>query len=378
MPSTFSDNLHLELQATGEDVGTWGDNLNNNVFNILDASLGDTLSLPLSASDVTLTTTQTQNNFIDLTGALIANINVIFPAIGRTYYIRNGTTGNFTITLKTSAVGGLSYVIPRGLSTFVVLNGTDVLNQSTLNPGLMYGLTISNNGADPINDVNIASGQTADDSPSATIINLTAAITKRTDAAWAVGTGNGGWLDGSSMPNGTGLIFLMQRSDTGVIDVGLSASMTPSLPTHYDRKRYIGSVVREGGAIVAFTQDGDLFRRAAKTDYNSTSTRASSLLTLSVPVGKEVYPIIQATLVTNVPNTGGQNFFGSAWEGSATIDCQQVITGVGDTVDIDRCVIEPIFKTNTSAQIYFAVVVTTSITLNTLDTIGWIDLRGRV
>lgn len=382
MPSTFSDNLNLELQATGEDVGTWGDNLNNNVFNILDSVLGDTLSLPLSSSDVTLTTTQSQNNFIDLTGAIIANVNVIFPEIGRTYYVRNGTTGAFTVTLKTSAVGGLSYVIPRGFSTFLVLNGTDVLSQTTpttSNSGFLYGLTLSNNGVDPVAELNIAIGQAADNSASAIIMNLTAAYSKRVNTAWAVGSGNGGWLDGASMPNGTGHVFLMQRSDTGVVDIGISASATaPPLPTNYDRKRRIGSIIRETGALVLFTQTADIFSRALKLDRTSTAALASTLVTLSVPTGIPVNPILQSRLETTAPNSASSNSFGSASAGSANILTQNVQTGGGDTTDVDNSIINGVFTSNTSAQIYMSVVISSgTIASNILNTIGWIDDRGR-
>ncbi|MBB3411195.1 hypothetical protein FHT87_005148 [Rhizobium sp. BK316] len=130
MASTFSPNLHLELQVTGEDNGTWGDNLNNNVFSIVDNAMGRVLSLPLAGADVTLTTTQSQNNFIDLSGTLSANVNVIFPQIGRTYFVRNGTTGAFTVTLKTSAVGGATVAISQGDALFFVLNGTDVVQET--------------------------------------------------------------------------------------------------------------------------------------------------------------------------------------------------------------------------------------------------------
>lgn len=126
MPSTYSTNLHLELQATGENTNVWGQELNNNVFTILDSVLGNTFSLPLASADVTLTTLQAQNNFIDLNGIITANINVIFPAIGRTFFVRNGTSGAFTVTLKT-VLSGATFVIPQGTTAFVVLNGTDVL-----------------------------------------------------------------------------------------------------------------------------------------------------------------------------------------------------------------------------------------------------------
>lgn len=127
MPSTYTPNFNLELQATGENAGTWGQRLDNNVFTILDNALGNTLSLPLTNVDITLNTAQSQNNFIDLTGTLTGNVNIIFPAIGRTYFVRNGTTGAFSVTLKTSAVGGATYVLQQGQTRFIVLNGTDVL-----------------------------------------------------------------------------------------------------------------------------------------------------------------------------------------------------------------------------------------------------------
>lgn len=127
MPSTFSPNLHLELQATGEDNGTWGSNLNANVFTNIDNAMGRVLSLPLAGADVTLTTDQTLNNMIDLTGVLAANVKIIFPQIGRNYFVRNGTTGAFTVTLQTTAVGGATYVIPQKTASIVTLNGTDVI-----------------------------------------------------------------------------------------------------------------------------------------------------------------------------------------------------------------------------------------------------------
>lgn len=127
LPSTFSPNLNLLLQATGEDAGTWGSNLNNGVFANIDSAAGGVLTLSLSNADVTLTTTQTQNNTIALSGTLTANVAIIFPQIGRNYFVINGTTGAFALTLKTTAVGGAVYVIPQGQKRYVTLNGTDVL-----------------------------------------------------------------------------------------------------------------------------------------------------------------------------------------------------------------------------------------------------------
>lgn len=127
LPSSYTPNANLELQANGENTDTWGIRLNNNTTTPIDSVLGGVLPLSLSNSNISLTTTQTQNNCIVLTGTLTANVAIIFPQIGRNYFVVNSTTGAFSVTLKTSAVSGVVYVIPQGQNRYVTLNGTDVL-----------------------------------------------------------------------------------------------------------------------------------------------------------------------------------------------------------------------------------------------------------
>lgn len=128
MPSSYTTNLNLELQATGENSGTWGSLLNANDFTVVDSVLGNVQTISLSGSDVTLTTSQTQVNFIKLTGALTANVNVIFPAIGRTYFVQNSTTGAFAVTLKITGSGGATAVVPQnpGQGQAFILDGINV------------------------------------------------------------------------------------------------------------------------------------------------------------------------------------------------------------------------------------------------------------
>lgn len=124
MASTFTTNAHLELQGTGDNSGTWGAELNNNVFTLVDNVFGAVQTLALSGSDITVTTTQSQVNLIKLTGVLTANVSVFFPAIGRTYFVQNSTTGAFTVTLKIGA--GATALSTQGASEFFVLDGTNV------------------------------------------------------------------------------------------------------------------------------------------------------------------------------------------------------------------------------------------------------------
>lgn len=127
MPSTYTPSLHLELQATGENNGTWGQNLNNNVFTTLDNVIGNSANISLSGSDVTLTISQTQCNYFTLLGTLTANVNVIFPSFGSTIFVFNATTGNFTVSLRMSDPSSSVLPIAQGTTGFFILNHIDIV-----------------------------------------------------------------------------------------------------------------------------------------------------------------------------------------------------------------------------------------------------------
>lgn len=145
MASTYTENLHLELQATGDNSGTWGSELNSAVFTILDNVLGNVQTISLSGTDVTLTISQTQVATIKLTGVLTANVSVIFPAIGRVFFVQNATTGNFTVTLKIAG-GGATTVVPQttNLGQIFVLDGTNVYAATLISPGAVGNSQLAN------------------------------------------------------------------------------------------------------------------------------------------------------------------------------------------------------------------------------------------
>lgn len=243
--------------------------------------------------------------------------------------------------------------------------------------GDLFGLVIANNAGDIVNDIDIATGAAASDGASPIIMTLASAMTKRLDAAWVVGTNQGG-LDTGVIANGTYHVFLIQRSDTGVVDAVLSASPTaPTMPANYDRKRRIASIMREAAANVPFEQIGDIFRRGPAGDRSSTAAAASILQTLSVPVGITVQPILRSALRLNISSSVA-NAIGNGTQGSAQYIYQQEISGAGAAVN-DSQMIPPVFSTNTSAQVRFSATIGAgSIISNDLQTYGWIDTRGRL
>ncbi|MND34757.1 hypothetical protein D3C80_253790 [compost metagenome] len=253
--------------------------------------------------------------------------------------------------------------------TDAVIDGTP---GGKLVAGYIYGLTLSNNVADAVNDIDIAAGASASDGAVPYLMSRDASITKRLDALWAVGTNNGG-LDAGTVTNTTYHVWLIQRSDTGVVDALFSLSATsPTMPTNYDRKRRIGSILRSGGTILQFMQRGDQFDLITNVvQRSSTAAFPAGPLTLTTPLGISVQPIFDSQQQQNVA--------GNVQTRYSTIGKTPVtycVTSLALEIDVN-CPKGGVF-TNTSSQIQFEVeILSGSLILNALSLTGWIDDRGR-
>jgi len=167
-------------------------------------------------------------------------------------------------------------------------------------PKYIQGLTYSNNGSDATNDIDIAAGACVDATGALDMV-LSATLTKRLDAAWAVGTNQGG-LDTGSIGNSDYYIWLIKRSDTGVVDALFSTSATaPTMPTNYDYKRLIGWFKRVGGTIVAFhayeTDGGGIEHKwdspTLDVDLANTLTTSRRTDAIKVPLNFSVIALIR-------------------------------------------------------------------------------------
>jgi hypothetical protein len=130
MVSTFSSNLRIELIATGEQSGTWGDTTNTNLGTLLEQAITGAIGVAHDDTDtLTLTTNngasdQARNMTLVVTGTLTADRPVIIPSVDKVYVVRNSTTGGFSITPRTS--GGTGPSIGSGETRFVFCDGTNV------------------------------------------------------------------------------------------------------------------------------------------------------------------------------------------------------------------------------------------------------------
>jgi hypothetical protein len=162
-----------------------------------------------------------------------------------------------------------------------------VVSELPLPPSHISGL-ITSNDTDTDHDIQIAAGKARGDGDAYNLA-LAAALTKQIDAAWAVGDDQGG-LDTGTVANSTMYaIWLIKRSDTGVVDALFSTSFTsPTMPANYDSKRLIGALATDGSAnIIEYTQVGDYFAYKSATIQDvSDNTLVSGTFetgTLSVP-----------------------------------------------------------------------------------------------
>ncbi len=159
MPTTLSPAKNYSLQQTGENVGTWGVILNSN-FSLIDNNLGGTLNIDISGSSggtLSLTTSQEQYVFHNLTGVLSGNVEYRFTANGGIYFITNSTTGSYTTTI-TVAGGGASVVVPQNSGMFIGVDASalKVKTIAALNPAnnlsdvLSASTSLSNLGGAPL------------------------------------------------------------------------------------------------------------------------------------------------------------------------------------------------------------------------------------
>ena len=131
MASSYSTDLKVELMATGENSGTWGDKTNTNL-NLIQQAIAGYQEIDVASADVTLAMTDAalsnaRNMTLKFTGTLAANRIVNFPTgIEKFFNIVDGTdhAGN-TLTFKVT--GQTGFLLCEGHSYICHADGTDIV-----------------------------------------------------------------------------------------------------------------------------------------------------------------------------------------------------------------------------------------------------------
>jgi hypothetical protein len=129
---TFTLAKNLTEVAPSSYVGNWDEPTNAN-WSVVDAALGQSVSIALSAASVSLSQAQMQCAWIIFTGTLTASVSITFPQVGSppasitgSYTIFNNCAGSsaYSVTLKTTVAGSRAIGAIPGNAFDCVTDGT--------------------------------------------------------------------------------------------------------------------------------------------------------------------------------------------------------------------------------------------------------------
>jgi len=249
MASTYTTDLAIQLMATGENAGTWGQITNTNLVVVQQAIAGyQDISIAGGAQTTALVMTQNalataRNAVIKLSGTITGNQIVTVPnGIEKTWIVSNGTSGAFTVQFKYASTGtGQTWSTTDKGIKILYADGTDI----------------------QVTDLSTLSGQIA----AAQI--TTSTITQAKLAANSVGTNQlqTGAVTAVKITNST--ITLNKLSATGTRDA-----------TTYLRGDNTFATVSGGGVAFETSLRTSSFTAVAGTGYLLDSTSATIDVTL--------------------------------------------------------------------------------------------------
>ena len=134
MASTYTP-LGVELQATGENAGTWGNKTNTNLQIIEQIAGGFTQQAVSDSGDTDLTVSDgatgatLSHRVIEFTGSLTASRNVTIPLDVQNFYIlKNATSGSQNVVFKYDTGTGTSVTIGNGKTVIAYARADDGTN----------------------------------------------------------------------------------------------------------------------------------------------------------------------------------------------------------------------------------------------------------
>jgi hypothetical protein len=132
MASTYTG-LGVELQATGENAGTWGTKTNTNLQILEQISGGFTQQAVSDGS----TGATLAHRMIEFTGSLTSGRNVTIPIDVQTFYfLKNSTSGSQNVTFKYVSGSGSTVAVAPSSTAIVFASANDGTNPDIIDIGM--------------------------------------------------------------------------------------------------------------------------------------------------------------------------------------------------------------------------------------------------
>lgn len=134
MASTYTP-LGIELQATGENAGTWGTKTNTNLQIFEQIAGGYTAVNFATDADITLSVSDGStgaalaHRVLEFTGTITASRNVTIPLDVQTFYIlKNSTSGSQNVVFKYASGSGTTATVANGKTIIAYAQADDATN----------------------------------------------------------------------------------------------------------------------------------------------------------------------------------------------------------------------------------------------------------
>ena len=101
------------------------------------------LALTVTGGTTTLSAVQYANVIQGYSGALTSNQIIVLPSTVQIYYLNNQTTGAYSLSFKTAAVGAATVSVPQNATVTVICDGTNVYSSSSAIIGSISTITLT-------------------------------------------------------------------------------------------------------------------------------------------------------------------------------------------------------------------------------------------
>ena len=344
-------------------------------------------STALYVTNGTTVTPVTQNTFTNLTATSITTGGITTTSLtgvslATSILAATSITGT-AITLTGNVTAANAVISDKVCASAFFGSGANLTGIATGLPrGYLSGLTLSNNSSDSEHDIDIAVGEARDTADGADL-TISSTFTKKIDATWASGSGNGGMASGVSLSADTWYHVYLVELDAGGTDAGFDTATnaanlvaTSGVASAYRR---IGSVLTDSSSnILGFTQFQDEFIFDAQiTNVNGSGLGTSRVLqTVSTPTGFEVRAILGLLGIISGSNNSVMITLTHPNVTDAT-PVQGIVNNAGENSSNNNgtwAAGTHIVRTDTASRVAFRQSVNSTVYINTN---GYYDPRGR-
>lgn len=243
--------------------------------------------------------------------------------------------------------------------------------------GYIDGLEVQNNATDADHDLDIHPGACRDVDDSVGIV-LSQTLTKRADAAWAAGTGNGAMANGVTLGNDAEYyVFAIRNPTTGVVDGIIDTSAVganiAAAASGFSQRRLIATRFTDGVANwIPMVQWGDWNEFATPIEDEDTTFPSTAAVTVSLDFVPSAYSV-QVLLMGST--TAGVTVYISPLDTTDEAPGANPAIGTFFAATAARTNSFPPIRTNAAGQIRARS--NGAGALFVLSVIGWLDERGK-